>query len=79
MTKQEAVLQALGQTLETVLDDAYGTKMGFLLLVTPVDVDDAICDFISNALREDSIEWMKATIERFENNSIIPATQGPTQ
>ncbi len=79
MSNQEEGLRVIAKMLDEVLEQVYGQKMGFILVTTPFDTDDAIADFIGNAERKDSIEWMKETVDRLEKQEDIPATVGGEQ
>lgn len=79
--QRSAKLRALAKLNEDMLRDIYGVKMGFFLVVSPINRDmikqpSAIADYIGNCRREDGIEWMKETIERFEKREDIPETRG---
>jgi hypothetical protein len=79
MSNQEEGLRVIAGMLDEILLQVYGQKMGFFLVTTPFDTDDAIADYIGNAERKESVEWMKETIDRLEKQELIPATVGGKQ
>ena len=64
-------LQILASTIKESLNIIYGEDMAFMLCITPFDNDSGRCDYVGNTAREDAIEWMKETIERFEDGRIM--------
>lgn len=73
---QERQIKDLADFLNNeILPKIYGKKMGFLLLITDFNTV-GLADYVANGKREDCIEWMRETVERFEKMEFIPATQG---
>ncbi len=68
-------MRALATALSELLNEEYGKKMGFFLVVGP-EGTGGVSDYIGNITRGTGIEWMKETIERLEKNQDIPVTQG---
>ena len=75
-TKRENELKRVAGMLNVLLHDIYGCEMGFILLVSTQNTTETVADFVGNSRREDSIAWMKETIERFEADEIMPTTEG---
>ena len=73
---REQGMRDLAKGIEDRITTIYGQKMGFFLCLSPFDSKSRIADYISNSERETVIEWMKETIQRFENNESITDSLG---
>lgn len=69
----EQQLRQIAHGLDEIMKELWGRK-GFCLIVFDFN-EPGVSNYISNANREDMIKSLKETIERFENNEIIPAVQ----
>lgn len=75
---QEEIMRYLANNLDEILEDMYGERMSFILLVAPFSEDNEskVADYVGNSSRETAIEFMKETIQRFEEKDVIPASKG---
>lgn len=77
---QEQALKDLGHKIKRQLKKAYGTDMGFFLLVTPFNEKPGqVADYISNVRREDGVATLRDTADRLERAQTIPAAKGGVQ
>ena len=66
----EEAMRLIGQTIENLLPG-----IGFALFISEFE-NPGIGNYISNARRDDMIQALRETANRFENDEIIPAVQG---
>ena len=70
-------IREIAAFLNEELAEIYDCDMGFFLNIGPMEAEGAgVADYVSNCTRETAIEWMKETIQRFENNEVIGEHQG---
>lgn len=77
--KQEEGLRVIAQATEQLLEQLYGQKMGFCLVVCPFNQERSISDYIGNIERNDIIDLMRTTAKRLRKNQDFPPAQGPMQ
>ena len=70
-------LSTLAETLDEVLEEYLGKRMGFAVLIFEFGAP-GVANYISNAERKDMIEALKETVERFEKGETIPPVYKPT-
>lgn len=71
---QHEFLNAMAKSLEQILPEYYGQRMGFALVVFPFEASHG--DYVSNCERKEMIEVLRETAKRIESNEIIPAPIG---
>lgn len=59
-------LQALANGLEDVLDEIYGARVGFVIVVTPFGKAKSEAQYISNTKREDGVDMLKTLFKRWQ-------------
>jgi hypothetical protein len=69
-------LDKIAKTLEEILTDLYGKKMGFALFMFPFNEEGPAGDYVSNGQREDMIKFMRELADRLEAGKDIPKTEG---
>lgn len=70
LKETEFVLQQIGALIEDCFPNT-----GFTLLLFPFEAP-TIGSYISNVDRSDVVKVLKETVKRFENDQVIPKTQG---
>lgn len=73
MTEPE--LRRLFNRVAAAVDKTLPKGTGFIVLAAPIG-RAGVAQFVSNVHREDAIQWMQETIDRFESGDFVG--QGPT-
>lgn len=68
----ESYLSDLVHTLDKVLEEDCGHRIGFALFCFEFN-KPGISNYISNANRNDMIEALEETLKRFKNDEVMPA------
>ena len=68
-------LSNLATAISITLNDLYGENMGFALLCFRFS-NVGVCDYVSNAQREDMIRSLREAANRLEMKEDIPMTIG---
>lgn len=71
LRRTEEFLNELAKTLDEVLEESLGKRLGFAMIIFEFGAP-GIANYISNAERDDMIEALKGTVERFEKGETIP-------
>lgn len=72
---EEGIMQKLASVIDKCLEDSFGHKLGFALLVFEFD-KSGIGNYISNAERETMILSLRETADRLELKQEMPKTEG---
>lgn len=74
----EGKTQDVAAAIDTWIEEIYGQRMGFALLVFKFNKPET-CNYVSNGKRAQMIEALKEAAKRLELHQDIPATIGPVQ
>ena len=76
MANRTKVLDDLSKTLDHVLTELYGVRLGFALFMFPFSGEGEAGDYISNSQRKHMIKFMREIADRLEKNQIIGTPEG---
>lgn len=72
---EDYYLRAVAEGIDEALEEVYGRRMGFALVVFPFGAG-GVGDYISNGPRVDIIKAIRETANRLESNQDIPVAKG---
>ena len=75
-TKTDDALKGVAKAMDEILEDIYGVRMGFALMVYPFGNEDRAADYISNGDRGCMIKALRETADKIERNETIPTPIG---
>lgn len=75
MLQTEETMRDLADTLDEVLTKLMGPGTGFALITFKFN-QTGTANYISNGTRDDMIQFLRETLERFEQQDTIPAGIG---
>ena len=76
MRREDYALRVIGQVLDEALEEAYGRKMGFSLVVFPFGYGPRVADYVSNGERNDVIAVLREKADALEAGSCMPPAIG---
>ena len=78
MDVTEVFMQSIAETMEEIIVEVFGKRMGFCVMLYEWH-EPGVANYVSNSKREDMIHALRELADVLENNEDMPPTIGGKQ